>query len=70
MYYWILLNCLYSSLCKQFGRISFLILGKFLLWSIALFSLPNNLFCVDTIRRIYILVNILEGLKSHDIFWV
>ena len=37
------------------------------MWSYALFSLPNNSFCVDNVRRIYILVNSLglKGLKGQ-----
>ena len=50
--------------CKQVIRILFFILGKLLfIISFALFSLPNNLFCVDYVRRIYMLINRL-GLKG------
>ena len=47
--------------CKQVGRILFFILNKLLcIWSLDLFSSPNNLFCADNERRIYILINPLE----------
>ena len=52
---WILLNCLYSFTYKQVGRILLFIISDrdCCVWSFTLFLLPNNLFCVDNVRRIY-----------------
>ena len=56
-YCWILQNCYYSFLVnKLHGKILFFIL----VWCFALFSLPNNLFCVDNVRRVYLLIDWLE----------
>ena len=58
--------------CKQVGRKFIFHLRQIALWSSALFSLPNNLFWVDNVRRIYILINWLglKRLKSDSLIWV
>ena len=64
-YCWILLNCLYCFLVNWLGEICFSSWINCCVWSFALFSLPNNLFCVNIVRRIYILINwlVLKVLK-------
>ena len=64
-YCWILLNCLYSFLINRLRRILFFIFGK-LLCRIICFVLNCNFFCVDNVRRTYMLINLL-GLKRLNL---
>ena len=57
MYWWILLNCLDSFLVSKLGECFSSTSINCSVWSFTLFSLPNNLFCVDNVRRMNILIN-------------
>ena len=57
IYFWILLNCLYSFLVNRLEEFCFSSQINCCVWSSTLFLLPSNFFCVDNVRRIYILIN-------------